>query len=311
MPKRIAALMATAMLMSASPVPAHEPVHYRTVTIEGIDIFYREAGQANKPTIVLLHGFPSSSHMFRDLIPQLAPDFHVIAPDYPGFGHSAAPAPDEYRYSFDNLAQTMDRFLQTIVQERYILYLQDYGGPIGFRIAAAHPERVEGLVIQNANMYQEGFGAETAAPLKELWDKGRSPETEAPAREIFSPEGVRFQYVTGARNPEAISPDSWTMDNAFLARRGQDDIQLSLLEDYKNNLTKYPQWQAYLREHQPKTLIVWGKNDPIFAAAGAEAFRKDLPGVKIVLLDTGHFAIEEDARRIGALIRETFDIRGQ
>lgn len=313
----LAIAAAAGLTLSAAPGAVHADasltaaaaaatVRYRTADVDGVRIFYREAGRADAPVIVLLHGFPSSSHMFRSLIPQLAGRFRVIAPDYPGFGQSDMPSPARYAYTFDNLAKTMGRFLETVGARRYTLYLQDYGGPVGFRIATAQPERVTGLVIQNANAYVEGFGADTATPVAGLWEKGRSPETDAPARQLYSPEGIRLQYVTGARDPEALSPDAWALDSAYMSRPGQDDVQLSLLENYKCNLALYPEWQAYLRKYQPKTLIVWGKNDPIFIAKGAEAYLRDLPQAQLVLLDTGHFALEEDAPAIAAHILKTF-----
>jgi pimeloyl-ACP methyl ester carboxylesterase len=286
--------------------PASTPVLHRTIKVDGTEIFYREAGRPEAPVIVLLHGFPSSSHMFRNLIPRLSGHFRVIAPDYPGFGHSATPSPAAYNYNFDNLARTVDRFLADLGATRYVLYLQDYGGPVGLRVATAHPERVAGLVIQNANAYLDGFGENAEGPLKALWKKGRSPETEAPARELYSLNGIRLQYVTGARDPQTVSPDSWTMDHALLATADRDDVQLRLLEDYKTNLALYPSWQAYFRQHRPKTLVTWGKNDPIFTAPGALAYGRDLPEAEIVLLDTGHFALEEEAEAIGNLIVKTF-----
>jgi pimeloyl-ACP methyl ester carboxylesterase len=307
--KSAAAAVASAALtlaVAAAAQAAPDTVRYRTQEVEGVKIFYREAGAPDAPTIVLLHGFPTSSHMYRNLIPALSARFHVIAPDYPGFGQSDAPTPEAYAYSFDHLASTMDAFLGAVGARHYVLYLQDYGGPVGLRIAAAHPERVDGLVIQNANAYLDGFSADAGAPLKDLWEKGRSPAADAPARVLFSPDGVKFQYQHGARDPLKLSPDAWTLDDALLARPGNDEIQLSLLADYKSNLPLYPAWQAYLRQHRPRTLVAWGKNDPIFAAPGALAYRRDVPEARIELLDTGHFALEEEGATIARLILETF-----
>jgi pimeloyl-ACP methyl ester carboxylesterase len=308
-PSPATAALARAISAGCAPIPAPKaagPARHRTATVDGIEIFYREAGHPDAPTIVLLHGFPSSSHMFRDLIPLLADRFHVIAPDYPGFGHSATPSPSTYAYTFDAVAHTMGRFLEVVGEARYILYMQDYGGPVGFRIATAHPDRVEGLVVQNANAFTEGLGGQTTAPLADLWENGRSPEAEEPARALFSPEGIRFQYVTGARDPGAMNPDAWVMDRALIDQPGRDDVQIRLLADYKTNLALYPAWQEYLRERQPKTLVVWGRNDPIFIEAGATAYRNAVPEADVVLLDTGHFALEEDAPAVASHIVRTF-----
>jgi pimeloyl-ACP methyl ester carboxylesterase len=275
------------------------------VTVDGLRIFYREAGNPRLPHIVLLHGFPSSSHMYRKLIPLLATNFHVIAPDYQGFGHSDMPPPGNYRYTFDQLATTMDRFLQNLGLATYVLYMQDYGGPIGMRIAAAHPDRIAGLVVQNANSYEDGLSPDVMQVLKPLWAQ-RSATTEAPVRAFLTPDATRGQYLAGARNPDALDPDAWVFDQALLDRPGNDEVQLSLLADYGSNVTRYPQWQRYLREHQPKTLIVWGRRDPFFLEAGARAYLRDLPKARLVLLDSGHFALEEDAPHIAAEILATF-----
>ncbi|MCM5679759.1 alpha/beta hydrolase [Schlegelella sp. S2-27] len=280
-------------------------VHSRYATVDGVRIFYREAGHSSLPHIVLLHGFPSSSHMYRKLIPLLATRFHVIAPDYPGFGHSDMPAPTEYRYTFDRLATTMDRFLQAVGVARYVLYMQDYGGPVGLRIAAAHPQRVAGLVAQNANAYDEGLSPEVMKVLRPLWAQ-RTPDTEAPVRGFFTLEATRGQYTAGARHPEALDPDAWVFDQALLDRPGNHEVQLSLLADYGSNVSLYPQWQRYLRKHQPAMLIAWGRGDPFFLEAGAHAYLRDVPGARLVLLDTGHFALEEEAPRVAREIIATF-----
>jgi pimeloyl-ACP methyl ester carboxylesterase len=274
---------------------------YRTITVDGLDIFYREAGPADAPCIVLLHGFPSSSHMFRDLIPLLSDRFHLVAPDYPGFGYSAAPAPGVFAYTFDHLADVVERLLEARGLARYGLYLQDYGGPVGLRLASRHPERVEALIVQNANAYTEGISP-ALDPLKPFWAH-RTPETEQAARALLTRDTTIFQYTHGARDRALVSPDSWTVDQHFLDRPGNAAIQLDLLHDYPANLALYPTWHAYFRAHRPRTLLVWGQNDPFFTVAGARAYLHDLPEAELHLLDTGHFALEEDHEAIAAHIR--------
>ena len=298
-------LYALPIAAAAGGPAAVTEVHARTATIDGQKVFYREAGDPKAPVIVLLHGFPSSSHMYRDLIPRLADRFHVVAPDYIGFGHSAAPAPGEYSYTFDNLAKTMQALLDQIGVRDAVYYMQDYGGPIGLRLAAAHPERVKGLVIQNANAYIEGVGKPVADVFLPLW-KERNAATEGAARGFLTSETTRFQYTYGARDAAALNPDAWTHDQALLDRKGNDVIQLALFVDYQNNVGLYDAWHAYLREHQPRTLIVWGKGDPLFVPAGAEAYKKDLPKAQLVWLDGGHFALEENAAEVATLIKKTF-----
>ncbi|HTJ00419.1 MAG TPA: alpha/beta hydrolase [Dongiaceae bacterium] len=276
---------------------------YRTVPVAGLEIFYREAGSRENPTVLLLHGFPTSSHMYRELIPQLAADFHVIAPDYPGFGQSSAPAAGEFDYTFDHLADVMEAFLQKLNCTRFALFMQDYGAPVGFRLAVRHPEWIAALLVQNANAYLEGINMEAFGPMQPFW-AARTAETEAPVRAFLSRETTRFQYVHGTRNPEAISPDTWLHDQALLDRPGNDAIQLALLHDYRNNPLRYAEWQAYLRQYQPPTLITWGRNDPFFTEAGARAYLQDIPKAELHLLDTGHFALEEDGANIAGLIRE-------
>lgn len=266
-------------------------VAYKTMNVDGLDIFYREAGSKDSPAIVLLHGFPASSHMFRNLIPQLADQFYLIAPDYPGFGNSSMPSVDDYEYSFDHLAEVIDKFIQAKGLDRFSLYLFDYGAPIGFRLAQKYPEKVESLIVQNGNAYDEGL-REFWDPLKALW-KDRTPDKEAALRKLLTPEATKWQYTNGARNPEAISPDGWNMDTFFLNRPGNDRIQLELFYSYGTNPPLYPQWQAYFREYQPPMLIVWGKNDAIFPAEGAYPYKRDLEHIDFNLLDTGHFALEE------------------
>jgi nuclear transport factor 2 (NTF2) superfamily protein/pimeloyl-ACP methyl ester carboxylesterase len=272
---------------------------YRNTTLDGVNVFYREAGPSNGPAIVLLHGFPSSSHMFRNLIPQLAERFHVIAPDYIGFGYSAAPSPSEFNYTFDNITAFVEKLLfEVLGLTRFSIYVQDYGAPVGFRIASRRPEAIEGIVVQNGNAYLEGISA-AFEPLQAFW-ANRNAETEKPARGLLLPETTRFQYMHGSKNPDAVSPDSWTFDQILLDRPDNDAIQLDLFHDYPSNVALYDRWQQYFRVHQPKTLIVWGKNDPFFTEAGARAFLRDLPKAEMHLLDTGHFALEEESSFIAA-----------
>lgn len=275
--------------------------HYHSASVNGLDIFYREAGDNSKPTILLLHGFPSSSHMFRELIPALASEYHVIAPDYPGFGQSSAPDAREFTYSFDHLAEIMDSFLQQIDCTRFSLFMQDYGSPIGFRIASNHPEWISALIIQNANAYVEGINMEAFSPVQPFWADWNA-ETEKPVRGFLAAETTKFQYTHGVRDLSAISPDAWHHDQTLLDRPGNDRIQLSLLHDYQNNVSLYSEWQEYLRKYQPPTLITWGKNDPFFTEAGARAYLKDVPNAELHLLDTGHFALEEGSSEIASLI---------
>ena len=277
-------------------------VLYKTMKVDDIDIFYREAGHEDSPAIVLLHGFPTSSHMFRNLIPALADQFYVVAPDYPGYGNSSMPSTDQFEYSFDNLSDIVDQFIQKLDINKYSLYVMDYGAPVGFRIAVKHPKKVESLIIQNGNAYDEG--------LREFWDqfkaywKSRTPETEAAMRKLLTDDATIWQYTNGVRNKEAISPDTWNMDNLFMSRPGNDRIQLELFYSYGTNPPLYPKWQEYFRAYQPPTLIVWGKNDAIFPAEGAYPYKRDLNDVEFHLLDTGHFALEEDGRIIADHIRK-------
>lgn len=291
------------VLAADNEAKIYEPqTMYKTITINEVEIFYREAGPVDAPTILLLHGFPTSSHMFRNLIPALADRYHVIAPDYPGFGNSAQPEMDKFDYTFDNLAEVIDRFTEALGVKKYSLYLMDYGAPIGFRIAAKHPERIESLIVQNGNAYVEGL-REFWDPIRVYW-KDRSAENAAPLAGFISPDGVKWQYTHGVRNPQTISPDNWNTDLQHLTRKGNPAIQLALFYDYQNNVPHYPQWQAYFRKHQPPTLIVWGKNDHIFPAEGAYPYKKDLNNLEFYLLDTGHFALEEDGQLIAGLIRK-------
>lgn len=296
---------------AAEITPASESAHvhasttqvrYKTIKIRGLDIFYREAGPADAPTILLLHGFPTSSHMFRNLIPALADRYRVIAPDYPGFGQSSMPSTTEFDYSFDNLASVVDEFTQAVGAARFTMYLQDYGAPIGFRIAAAHPERISGLIIQNGNAYDEGLG-EFWNPIKAYW-KDQSEATTTPVANFLELEATRWQWTHGVRDVTTISPDTWTIDQTLLDRPGNKAIQLQLFLSYSTNPPLYPSWQQYFRAHQPPTLIVWGKNDFIFPATGAEPYKRDLKNLDFNLLDTGHFALEEDGSVIASKIRD-------
>ena len=271
----------------AVPIVAPATAH-KTITVDGLEIFYREAGPADAPAIVLLHGFPTSSQMFRNLIPALADRFHVIAPDYPGFGRSAMPSNEAFEYTFDNLASVMGHFIAAKGIDRYSLYLMDYGGPVGFRLAVRQPERIETLIVQNANAYEEGL-REFWQPFRAYW-AARSDATAEPLRGFFKLEATLWQWTHGTRDAEAISPDTWIVDQYHLDRSGNAAIQLQLFYDYGNNLARYPEWQAYFRAHQPPMLIVWGRNDFIFPADGAYPYLRDLETVEFHLLDTGHFA---------------------
>jgi pimeloyl-ACP methyl ester carboxylesterase len=278
---------------------------YKVVKVQGLDIFYREAGSKDKPTILLLHGFPTSSQMFRNLIPALADRFHLVAPDYPGFGHSSMPGVREFEYTFDNLATVIDAFTTELKLTKYSLYVQDYGAPVGYRLAVKHPERVQALIVQNGNAYDEGIANAFWDPLRAYW-KERTPTNAAPLLKALELDGTRWQYTHGVRRPELINPDTWLLDQTLLDRPGNKDIQLQLFYDYGSNPRHYAEWQAFFRRYQPPTLIVWGKNDEIFPAAGAHPYLRDLPRAKLHLLDTGHFALEEEGVTIARLIREFF-----
>jgi pimeloyl-ACP methyl ester carboxylesterase len=277
-------------------------VTYHRAQVDGLTLFYREAGPKDAPAVVLLHGFPSSSHMFRELIARLGDKYHVVAPDYPGFGYSDAPSPDQYAYTFDHLADTVDHFLDLKGIAKYSIYIQDYGSPIGFRLATRHPERIQAIITQNGNAYDEGLSPFWAEFLYPYW-KDPNPATEAKVRQLLTLDATKLQYLQGFRNPDDVSPDSYLFDQAKLDRPGNDKIQLALFYDYRNNPPLYPVWHKYLREKKPPVLVVWGKNDPVFAPAGAEAFLKDLPQAELHLLDTGHFALEEDGAEIAQIIR--------
>lgn len=286
----------------SSNVTSTAAVRYRSVVVDGIKVFYREAGPANAPKLLLLHGFPTSSQMYRNLIPRLADRYHVIAPDYPGYGQSDMPAMDKFQYSFDNLAQVIDKFTEAIGIQRYAMYVQDYGAPIGFRLAAAHPERIAAIVVQNGNAYDEGLDNPFWVPAKAYW-ADKSAANGDKLRALFELDATKWQYTEGVRDVQRISPDAWTVDQAYMDRPGNKDIQLEMFYSYGSNPPLYPGWQAYFRKHQPPMLIVWGKNDKIFPPAGAHPYLRDLPKAELHLLDTGHFALEEDGARIAELMR--------
>jgi pimeloyl-ACP methyl ester carboxylesterase len=275
---------------------------YRTVDVDGLSIFYREAGQPSAPTLLLLHGFPTAGHMFRDLIPELVDRFHIVAPDLPGFGQSAMPPRTDYAYNFDTIAKTIDRFTEVIGLTRFALYVFDYGAPVGLHIATRHPERVTAIVTQNGNSYVEGL-ADGFKPLQAYWREPTQANRDA-LRSFLTPPTTLFQYTHGVSDPTRISPDGRTLDDYYLARPGADEIQLDLMLDYRSNVAAYPDFQAYLRTHQPPVLAVWGKNDPFFLPAGAEAFKRDVPQAEIRFYDTGHFALETHAVEIAGVIRD-------
>lgn len=277
-------------------------VYSRTAIVDGLKVFYREAGDPTSPVIVLLHGFPSSSHMYRDLIPLLADKFRVIAPDYIGFGHSDAPTVDKYTYTFDNLAAVTQQLLSQLGVIAAVFYMQDYGGPVGMRLAVANPDRVQGLVFQNANAYMEGVSQAAIDVFMPLWQQG----DETGARQMLLADTTRYQYTAGARNPGNLNPDAWTHDQALLDRPGSSERQLALFKDYQSNVASYDAWHEYFRVNQPKTLVAWGKGDPFFTVPGAEAFKRDLKNIEVHLLDSGHFALEEDAVTIASLIKRNF-----
>ena len=276
---------------------------YHRARVRGQKLFYREAGSKDAPTIVLLHGFPSSSHMFRDLIPQLADKFHVIAPDYVGFGYSDAPNADEFEYTFDKLAAFLEELLfAALGLKKFSIYVQDYGAPIGYRIASKHQEAIEGIVVQNGNAYVEGIGG-AFDPMKPFW-ANRNAETEKPVRGLLAKETTIFQYTHGVKDAERINPDAYTVDQFFLDRPGNDAIQLDLLYNYQSNVALYDSWHEYFRNRQPRMLIIWGKNDPFFTVEGAQAYQRDLPKAELHFIETGHFALEDSSEFIAQRIRE-------
>jgi pimeloyl-ACP methyl ester carboxylesterase len=279
-------------------------VTHRTVKVGDLDIFYREAGPKGAPAVLLLHGFPTSSQMFRNLIPALADVYRVIAPDYPGYGHSSMPPHDRFAYTFDNLAKVIDEFTEKIGLTRYALYMQDYGAPVGYRLATAHPERVTAVVVQNGNAYDEGLDNEFWEPIKAYWKEPASKEKRDALRNLLTYDATRWQYTDGVPNPELVSPDGAAHDQFLLDRPGNDEIQLDLFLSYGSNPPLYPKWQQYFRTHQPPVLIAWGKNDKIFPPAGAEPYRRDLKTLEYHLLDAGHFALETNGQEIAGMMRE-------
>jgi pimeloyl-ACP methyl ester carboxylesterase len=287
---------------AASAAGSPDTTRYRTVKVDGLSIFYREAGRPDAPTILLLHGFPSSSRMYEPLFSRLSGQYHLIAPDYPGFGHSDAPSAKEFSYTFDHIADVIGQFTEAVGLKSYVLYLQDYGGPVGFRLAIAHPDRVRALVIQNAVAHEDGLGP--------LWQKRREFWADRVANEaglranFFSLEATKQRHIGSNPNPDTIDPDRWTDEFAFLSQPGQADIQTDLFYDYRTNVASYPAWDAWLRQHQPQTLVAWGRYDPSFQVAEAAAYQRDLPKAEVHILDAGHFGLYEKPDEIAALMKD-------
>jgi pimeloyl-ACP methyl ester carboxylesterase len=301
-PAVLLAMIATVPGRAASPADASETTHYRTIKVNGLSIFYREAGRPDAPTILLLHGFPSSSRMYEPLFSKLSSQYHLIAPDYPGFGHSDAPSAKEFVYTFDHIAAVIGDFTEALGLRSYVLYMQDYGGPVGFRLAVAHPEQVRTFVIQNAVAHDDGLGP--------LWEKRRAfwadrAANEAGLRENFlSLAATKQRHIGSNPNPDTIDPDRWADEFSFLSRPGEADIQIDLFYDYRTNVASYPAWDAWLRQHQPPTLVVWGKYDPSFQVAEAAAYKRDLPEAEVHILDAGHFALYEKPDEIADLMKD-------
>jgi pimeloyl-ACP methyl ester carboxylesterase len=280
------------------------PVRYRTADVDGFKIFYREAGPANAPKLLLLHGFPSAGHMFRNLIPLLADRFHIVAPDLPGFGQSDMPPRDNFAYTFDNIARIIDRFTEVVGVDSYAVYVFDYGAPTGFRLAVKHPDRITAIISQNGNAYEEGL-SDGWTPIRAYWEDGSRAKRDA-LRAFLKPETTLWQYTHGVPDPSLVSPDGYSLDNFYLSRPGADEVQLDLFGDYKSNVALYPKFQRYFRTRKPRFLAVWGKNDPFFLPPGAEAFRRDMPDAVVRFVDTGHFALETHAAEISAAMRDFF-----
>lgn len=277
-------------------------VRFKAADVDGLNVFYREAGDPARPVVLLLHGFPSASHMFRDLIPELADRYHVVAPDLPGFGMTEQPRRDQFAYTFDNIAKVVGRFTEVLGLDKFAVYVFDYGAPVGFRIAVKHPERISAIVTQNGNTYLEGV-SEAFAPVQAYWREPTQANRDA-LRGFLAPQTTLFQYTHGVADADLVSPDGRNLDDFYLARPGNDEIQLDLLLDYQSNVALYNTIQAYLRRHQPPVLAVWGRNDPFFIPAGAEAFKRDVPSADVRFVESGHFALETHAREIGAAMRE-------
>jgi pimeloyl-ACP methyl ester carboxylesterase len=276
-------------------------ITYRTADVDGFKVFYREAGAVSAPKLLLLHGFPTASHMFRDLMPLLSGGIHVVAPDLPGFGKSDMPARSSFRYTFDNIANIIDRFTEVVGFDRFAMYVFDYGAPTGFRLAVKHPERISAIISQNGNAYEEGL-SEGWNPIQAYW-RDASESNRKALRDFLKPEATYWQYTHGVSDTSLVSPDGYSLDNFYLARPGADEVQLDLFGDYKSNVALYPTFQKYFRTHKPRFLAIWGRNDPFFLPPGAEAFKRDIPQATVRFLDTGHFALETHATEIGAAIR--------
>lgn len=300
-----AALAASLLIGGTQAAQADDTVHYRHEQVGDVKVFYREAGSPSAPTVLLLHGFAASSFMFRDLIPQLADRYHVIAPDLPAFGFTEAPARGQYAYTFSQLAQTIGQFTEQLKLERYALMVHDYGAPVGWRLAVAHPERVTAIISQNGNAYEEGLGAGWA-PIQTYWREPTQAHRDA-LQDFPTPASIKWQYLEGVSDPSVVSPDGYTLEGLQISRPGNADIQLDLVLDYASNVAMYPKFQAYFRQYQPPLLAVWGKHDPFFLPAGAEAWKRDLPKADIRFYDTGHFALETHGREIIPVIREFLD----
>jgi pimeloyl-ACP methyl ester carboxylesterase len=292
--------MSTSSLQQAG-LPVIPPISFKRVEADGVDVFYREAGPADAPVLLLMHGYPSSSHMFRELMPRLAARYRVIAPDLPGFGFTTVPAERNYKYSFDGLAQTALAFVDALKLERYALYVFDYGAPVGFRLALAHPERVTALVSQNGNAYEEGLG-DAWDPIRKYWSEPNAGNRAVIRDAVLTLEGTRWQYTHGVKNPNTVAPETYTLDTLLFERPGNKEIQLDLFLDYASNLKMYPAFQAFFREFKPPTLVIWGKHDPFFIPPGAHAYQRDNPHAIVELLDTGHFALETHVDEIAVAI---------
>jgi pimeloyl-ACP methyl ester carboxylesterase len=306
----VVAMIASVMTVSGcsthtTPINPPQPTHYRSTVIDGLSIFYREAGPPNAPTILLLHGFPSSSRMYEPLFARLSSRFHLVAPDYPGFGHSSAPAAAEFAYTFDHITETVEKFTEGIGLKRYVLYMQDYGGPVGMRLALRHPERVDAFIVQNAVFHREGLG-----PLwrkrEEFWADRAGNETELRAT-FLSPETTRQRHIGSNPHPETLDPDRWSDEEAFLLRPGQADIQTDLFYDYRSNVASYPLWDAWLRQHQPASLVIWGRYDPSFLVDETSAYQRDVPTTEKHILDAGHFALYDRPDEVAELVGSFVD----